>query len=83
LWQINKNIIYGFNFVCAFILILVCVTTKSLLFGVISVLGMWAMLIALITCFIKDKKIEKDILDYYENENLNKYQEVIKCKKEK
>jgi len=40
-------------------------------------------LIALITCFIKDKKIEKDILDYYENENLNKYQEVIKCKKEK
>jgi len=69
LWDINMNIKYGNGWVITFILLLMCFLTKSLLFGIISIIGMWAILIALQIVISKDKKFIEEVLDYYEREN--------------
>jgi len=47
LWNINKNIVNGVACIIAFMLMLICSLTESFLFGLVSLIGMWIILINL------------------------------------
>jgi len=66
LWDINRNIRYGVGLIAGFILVLICSITKSLLFIIISTIGIWAIFITLIIAINRDKNFIEEFLDYYE-----------------
>ncbi len=70
LWLINQNIKFGTGFICSFILVLIATISLPelrLLFGIIAVLGYWAIIIALIICGEKDEKYLKNKIKQMKN----------------